>query len=339
MTRRDRRGGAANRTASVGAAFSLLALLAGTHGCAPDRPAATAAAVVDDRGRPHDATRPRTRVISLIPAMTETLVAIGAGDRLVARTRYDEDPVLADLPSVGGGIDPSLEFLARLDPDLVVLWASGASGVRLEDRLDEIGLDWYGAAARTVDDFRRHARNLGRLVGLADRADSVIARVEGDLEAAAELWSGNTAVEVVYVVQRDPPMTTGPGTFLDSLLAAAGAVNAFGDIAGSWPLVSIEEVVRRNPAYVVVPVRGYGVPRVPSGYRDPSAERLGAHPGWAVVPAVVAGRVISVDATLFGRPGPRMGGAALYLATRLHGASRPGAVPPHSPAGADSNGS
>ena len=276
-------------------------------------------AVVDDRGRAHDPSVPRTRIVSLIPAVTETLVAIGVADRLVARTRYDEDPLLAHLPSVGGGIDPSLEFLARLKPDLVILWASGANGVKLEDRLGEIGVDGYAAAIQTVDDYRRHARNLGRLVGLSAGADSVIARVEGDFEAAMRSWSGRGAVEVVYVVQQEPPMTVGPGTFLDSLLAVAGAVNTFGDIVGFWPLVSMEEVVRRDPEYVIVPVQGYGTPRLASGVRDPSAEGLRARPGWAAVPAVVAGRVISVDGSLFGRPGPRMGEAALYLAMRLHG--------------------
>ena len=278
--------------------------------------------MVDDRGRAHDPSAPRTRIVSLIPAVTETLVAIGGADLLVARTRYDEDPVLADLPSVGGGIDPSLEFLAQLDPDLVVLWASGASGVLLEDRLGEIGLNWYAAAIQTVDDFRRHARNLGQLVGRSAAADSVIARAERDIEAAARSWSGQDPVEVVYVVQPEPPMTVGPGTFLDSVLGAAGAVNAFGDIVGSWPLVSMEEVVRRNPDYVIVPVQGYGVPEVPPEYSDPSFERLRSRPGWAAVPAVSAGRVISVDGSLFGRPGPRMGEAALYLATRLHGRRR-----------------
>ena len=275
--------------------------------------------MVDDRGRAHEPSAPLTRIVSLIPAVTETLVAIGGADRLVARTRYDEDPALADLPSVGGGIDPSLEFLAQLDPDLVVLWASGANGVLLEDRLDEIGLDWYAAAIQTVDDFRRHARNLGRLVGLSAAADSVIARVERDLAAAERLWSGRDPVEVVYVVQLEPPMTVGPGTFLDSLLGTAGAVNAFGDIVGSWPLVSMEEVVRRDPVYVIMPVQGYGTPEARPGYRDPSIGRLGARPGWSAVPAVAVGRVISVDGSLFGRPGPRMGEAALYLATRLHG--------------------
>ena len=277
-------------------------------------------AVVDDRGRLHDVSVPRTRIVSLIPAVTETLVAIGAADRLVARTRYDDEPGVAGLPSVGGGIDPSLEFLAGLAPELVVLWASGANGVRMEDRLNEVGVDWYGAALETVDDFRRHARNLGRLVGLGDRADSLIAAVGGQLEAAAGSWAGRNPSEVVYVVQLDPPMTVGPGTFLDSLLAAAGAVNAIGDIRGNWPLVSMEEVVWRDPEYVIVPVPGYGTPEVPPGYRDPAAARLAARPGWSAVPAVAAGRVISVDASLFGRPGPRMGEAVLYLASRLHGA-------------------
>ncbi|MDE2762824.1 MAG: helical backbone metal receptor [Gemmatimonadota bacterium] len=302
-------------------AVALSAPLAALAGCAPDRePEVVPSAVIDDRGRPHDVSAPRTRVVSLIPAVTETLVAIGAADLLVARTRYDEATEVAELPSVGGGIDPSVEFLAALAPGLVVLWASGANGPRLEDRLDEIGVPWYGAALETVDDFRRHAGNLGRLVGLAERADSLIARVEEQLEAAAGSWAGRDPVRVVYVVQSDPPMTAGAGTFLDSVLDAAGAVNAFRDIRGNWPLVSMEEVVRRDPAYLIVPVQGYGTPVAPPGYRDPSAVWLAARPGWSAVAAVAAGRVISVDASLFGRPGPRMGEAAMYLASRLHGA-------------------
>ena len=126
-----------SRARAACASVALCGSLAALGGCAPDRGAAVAAgAVIDDRGRPHDVSVPRTRVVSLIPAVTETLVAIGAADRLVARTRYDEAAAVAELPSVGGGIDPSLEFLAALAPGLVVLWASGAGGPRLEDRLD-----------------------------------------------------------------------------------------------------------------------------------------------------------------------------------------------------------
>ena len=181
------------------------------------------------------------------------------------------------------------------------------------------GWDGTERLSRRWGDFRRHAGNLGRLVGLAERADSLVTRVDEQLGDAAGSWVGRDPVRVVYVVQADPPMTVGPGTFLDSVLAAAGAANAFGDLRGNWPLVSMEEVVRRDPEYVVVPVPGYGTPAAAPDSRDPAVERLAGRAGWSAVPAVAAGRVISVDASVFGRPGPRMGEAALYLATRLHG--------------------
>jgi len=85
----------------------------------------------------------------------------------------------------------------------------------------------------------------------------------------------------------------------------------------------LEEVVRRDPGYVIVPVAGYGTPSIQPGYRDPSLDRLAASSGWAALSAVKAGRVVSVDASLFGRPGPRMGEAALYLAYRLHRGPQP----------------
>ena len=308
-------------------AISALAIPVVLGSCAPDRGQPVAAgSVVDDAGRLHSISTPRSRIVSLVPAATETLIALGAMDRLIARTRYDEQPGVISLPSVGGGIDPSIEFLAELAPELIILWPGGGSGGggSLGDRLSEVGLDWYGAELQTLADFRRHTRNIGHLVGFANRADSLIASVEAELDAAAMSWSGRSPVDVLYVVQSDPPMTVGPGTFLDAVLGAAGGANVFWDIGGQWPLVSLEEVVWRDPAYVIVPLPGYGTPAVPPGTRDPSADRLAGMPGWSVVPAVAAGRVISVDASLFGRPGPHMGDAALYLSLRLHGGAAPG---------------
>ena len=298
------------------AACVLLAACARGDGAAegPD-------AVADDLGRLHSASSPRARIVSLLPAVTETLLALGAGDRLVARTRYDEQPELSRLPSVGGGIDPSLEFLAELAPDLVVLWPAAGSGVSLGNRLDALGLAWYGARVQTMEDFRRLAGNLGRLTGTPDRADSLVAAVAGDLAAARASWAGRAPVEAAYVVQRDPPMTAGPGTFLDSLLTAGGVSNVFADMDGPWPMVSLEEVVWRDPEYLILPVAGLDSADGPRlGAR--AVERLAASPGWRAVPAVAAGRVATVDASLFGRPGPRMGEAARFLAARFHGAGR-----------------
>ena len=292
--------------------------------CAPDHPNAPAGSVVDDAGRLHHNTAGSpSRIVSLIPAVTETLVALGAGERLVARTPYDEQPQLAALPVISALLQPSVEALTRFDPDLVVMWPSGGDGGAVGEQLDRVGIGWYGAAIQTMADFERNARNLGILLDLDRQADSVVAAMQADLNGARARWSGRDPVEIFHVVQLDPPMTVGPGTFLDSVFVAGGAVNAFADIDGNWPRVSLEEVLWRDPDYVVVPVEGYGTPPIPPGYRDPSLGRLAAAPGWAALSAVADGRVVSVDASLFGRPGPRMGEAARYLAYRLHGGPPP----------------
>lgn len=313
----------ADTTRSVSARLSVVCLLSLLGSCTPDRPEAPAGGVADDAGRLHDPAEPRRRIISVVPGVTETLVAIGATDRLVARTEYDEQPELAALPVLSALLQPSVEALTRLDPDLVIMWPSGGDGGAVGEQLDRAGIGWYGAAIQTMSDFERNAHNFGRLLGLDRRADSVIAAVRADLTDARVAWSDRAPVEVFHVVQLDPPMTAGPGTFLDSVFVAGGAVNVFEDIMGNWPRISLEEVVRRDPEYVIVPVADYGTPSIQPDYRDPSIERLAASPGWAALSAVAEGRVVSVDASLFGRPGPRMGEAARYLAYRLHGGPLP----------------
>lgn len=301
----------------------LIAALVMLAGCAPDTRPVPTGAVVDDAGRLHTVSAPRARIVSLVPAVTETLVALGAAERLVARTRYDEQPELASLPVVSGVLEPSVEVLAGMSTDLVVMWPSGGNGSAIGGRLDHVGIEWYGSAIHTVADFERHARNLGRLLDLESQAESVITSVRADLVDAKGSWSGQSPARIFYVVQMDPPMTVGPGTFLDSIFAAGGAANVFADIEGDWPLVSLEEVVWRDPDYVVVPVSAYGTPTVRPNDPDASLDQLASSAAWSLIPAVAAGRVLSVDASLFGRPGPRMGEAARYLAYRIHGARDP----------------
>lgn len=312
------------RACGLGAATALVGACALAASCAPDaRVLPDEDVVVDDAGRLHSVLDPRTRVVSLVPSVTETLVAIGAADRLIVRTQYDNQPELASLPVVNAVLEPSVEAIRALAPDLVVMWLTGGDGGSVGERLGAVGIDWYGASIQTVADFERNARNFGRLLHLADRSDSVITSVRTELALARAEWTGRQPAEVFYVVQLDPPMTVGPGTFLGSIFSAGGAANVFADIKGNWPRVSLEEIVWRDPEYVVVPVAGYGTPRIPPGYRDPSLDRLATSPAWALLGAVKAGRIVSVDADLFGRAGPRMGEAARYLARRIHGVGSP----------------
>lgn len=309
---------------------ALLALLLGVAACerapaadvtlpardAPRTPAAgaapavaTPAGVIDDSGRPLQATEPPRRIISLIPAVTETLVALGVRDRLVARTNYDRDPALAALPSVGGGLTPSVEWLATRQPDLVVAWPDATSR-SLVERLRALDIPVYAARTETLADAFRTIRNLGELLGVPARADSLEAALRAELDSVRAATAGRPRPSVLYLASLDPPAAAGPGTFIGELIDAAGGRNILDDAGWPWPQVAVEEIVRRRPDVIILSLGGPGA----AG----AAERLRTLPGWSDLPAVRHGRVHTVDPDRFNRPGPGVVHAARALMTLLH---------------------
>ncbi len=262
--------------------------------------------VLDDAGVSHYAAPHRRRVISTIPGVTDLFVSLGATDRLVGRTRYDTRAEVAHLPSIGGGLDPDLETLTVLEPDLVVMWTD-TDARSMTTRIAELGIETYAGQLRGMDDFRQHARQLGQLTGLEAEVAEVLAGIERTFDGIQGRIAGAERPTVLYVIAVDPPMVAGPGTFLDDLVTISGGVNVFADLKMAWPQVSMEAIVQRNPDVVVVSVQG--------GSHAPLAER---DDGWSQVEAVREGRVIRVDPNLFNRPGPGVGEAALSLARALH---------------------
>ena len=125
--------------------------------------------------------------------------------------------------------------------------------------------------------------------------------------------AGVPALTALYVTWHDPPMTTGPGTFIDSIITVAGGQNIFSAATGDWPQVSMEEIVRRDPDVVILPVN----------LGDPSVAWLDKTPGWRDLRAVRTDRVLLVDTDLFSRPGPQVVEAAIQLARLLHPAKFP----------------
>ena len=262
--------------------------------------------VVDDVGDTLRTEAPRTRVVSMIPSVTELLIALGRTDRLVGRTRYDTDQLLSALPSVGGGLDPDMESLVALRPDLVVLWPDhDMRGVGA--RLQELGVPTYGARIEGLADFRRHAAAIGDLINLRSAADSLVHALDEDLARVRAAVSGRDRPTVAYVISLNPPMVAGPGTFVDSLIAVAGGRNAFPDLTAPWPQISLEEVVRRDPDYVAFSVA------------DQDALALvRTAVGWERVAAVREERLAAFDPDRFNRPGPGIADAAAELARWLH---------------------
>jgi iron complex transport system substrate-binding protein len=295
------------------AALACLALLLPLAACGregEEGASASAApiAVVDDAGDTLRLPAPAQRIVSLAPNATETLVAIGAKPQLVGRSDYDTGLGVDSVASVGGALDPSLERLVALRPDLVIGWHSaGANPVR--DRLRELGIPFLAVRTTDTTDVFRIIGVLGRVTGRDASADSVSAAVRAQLAAVRASVAGRPPRTAFYVVGDEPLMTAGPGTFTVQLLELAGGRTAFPDATGQPQYVSMEELVRRQPEIVLLPVGEGGEARV---------AELSTRPGWRELNAFRAGTVRVLPADQVHRMGPGIAETARLFRDALH---------------------
>ncbi|HEX5870571.1 MAG TPA: helical backbone metal receptor [Longimicrobium sp.] len=292
------------------AAVAALLALSACGGRAPDASASssTPIAVVDDAGDSLRLASPAKRIVSLAPNATETLVAIGALPQLVGRSDYDVGLGVDSVASVGGALDPSLERLIALRPDLVIGWHSaGANPVR--DRLRELGIPFLAVRTTDTTDIFRTLGVLGRVTGRDAAADSVAAAVRAELAAVHASVAGRPRRSAFYVVGDEPLMTAGPTTFTVQLMEIAGGRTAFPDATGQPQYVSMEELVRRQPEVILLPVGQGGAARV---------AELAARQGWRELNAFRAGTVYALPADSVNRMGPGIAATARRFRDVLH---------------------
>ena len=265
---------------------------------------------VDDAGDPLPALARPSRIVSLNPATTEILFASGAGDRVVGRTHWDGwPPEVLDVPDLGDGIRPSIETVIGARPDLVVLYASGENRDAAR-ALRAAGIAVISLRIDRIVDFERAATLLGDAVGEPERARAVVDSVRATLERVRVAAAARRSRPTVFMLSWETPlMTIGSGSFLSELVEIAGGRNVFGDLAGPSPQVAFEEVLRRDPDFILG--------------RPETAGKLGANARWRGLPAVRDGHVLVMDTVLVGRPGVRLGEAAVSIARLLH----PGVIP------------
>lgn len=276
----------------------LLALAA----CRPTPAIQTTVMAVDDAGDTVRLAAPARRVVSLIPASTELLFAIGAGSTVVGRTRYCDYPAAtAAVADLGDGIKPNIEAVVAQHPDLVILYNSGQNAAAVA-RLRELGIASLRLNTDQLADVGRVSRLLGRLTGRAAGADSLVGAFDTALAAATRPAIGPKP-RVLLLVWEQPPMTVGRGSFLSELLERAGAENLFADVGSSSGVVSIEAVASRNPDLVLTTAEG------PSSFAT--------RPEWQVVPAVRERRFLQVSGSEFERPSPRAPQAIRELVSAL----------------------
>ena len=264
------------------------------------------------------ATGEAHRVVSLAPAFTETLIALGATDRVVGIGKYDPDvPGRADVPRLGDAMSVDLESLTALQPDLVLVNAT-----ILADRLAPVAARIRVVVLPTdrLDDALRAVDEIARMTGRAEAGVRLRAGIDKSLQearsrAAARREEGKRSPRVLVVVQRRPYYTAGAGSFVDDLLRAVGAENVFGDVAQPWPTVSEESIVAGAPDVIL---------DASVGDVDTEEGRAALRRDWdrlSTIPAVRTGRVLVIREDAIFRAGPRIPEALATLERLLYGAA------------------
>jgi iron complex transport system substrate-binding protein len=286
----------------------LIAALSALAACKPGGGHA-ATALTDDFGDTVIVGSAPRRVVSLNPTTTEIVFALGGGDRLVGRTHWDLYPPAAEaVPDLGSGIRPNVEAVLGAHPDLVLLYASNDNRPAAA-RLRAAGVTTLSLKVDHISDFHRTVHLIGLLLGDSARAASVSDSVARTLDRVRNATASLPRPTVFWHIWDAPLITIGHGSYMDELITIAGGSNVYGDMPAVSPTVGIEDVLRRNPHYIITGSEG--------------ALKIRLDPRWSASPAVREGRVLVVDTALVGRPATRLGEAALSLASLLHpGATR-----------------
>jgi len=257
--------------------------------------------VRDDLGRAVSVARRPERILSLLPSFTETLFALGAGERVVGVDDFSDYPEAAQrLPKLGGLYDAQLERALSLQPDLIFI-SEGSAAVT---PLSRAGAAVWAGSPRKLEDVYRIIELTAQLIGCPREAASLVARMKAQIAAAEARVQDLPRVSVYY--ELDPaPYSVGPSSFIGSLITKAGGVNVVPAELGEFPKLSPELVVSSNPQVII----------------GASLADVEHRPGWAKISAVVQRRVYAwsaEEAHLLSRPGPRLPEGLRALAQRLH---------------------
>ena len=271
--------------------------------------------VTDDRGRTITLAAPPQRVVSLLPSLSETVCELGQCHRLGGVDRYSNFPAaLQKLPQLGGGLDPNIEAVVAVRPDVVLVAASS----RAAERLEALGLKVVVLEPKTHADVQRVLRKVAQALGqpVAD-ADRVWRHIDAAVSAAAQSLPASAKGARVYFEVNRAPYGAGTTSFIGETLTRLGVRNILGPELGPFPKLNPEFVVRANPDVIMVGARNF------SGMAD--------RPGWKGMKAIAQNRlcVFSLDESdMLVRPGPRMAEAARLMAACIAAKTNPQGAKP-----------
>lgn len=264
--------------------------------------------VVDELGRTIRIPQPIRRIVSLSPSSTETIYALGLQDRLVGDTDYcDYPPDAQKKTKVGGATNPSLEVIASLHPDLVLV--TKLNRLETTQSLAELGIPSYATDPHTVAEILSSIKTLADVLGVREAGASVADEMQHRLDDLRHRLDNLLPKRVLFVVWTQPLISTGQHTFLADALRHAGGVSIVNS-SQDWPQVNLEEVAKLQPDFLVFAESQPG-----NSARE--VEKLATLPGWKIVHAV-RDRHYAVISDAVNRPAPRIVSAIEELARQLH---------------------
>ena len=265
--------------------------------------------VTDEVGRSVRIPEPVLRIVSLAPSLTETIYALGLQDRLVGDTDYcDYPPDAQKKTKVGGAINPSIEEIAALRPDLVLVTKS-LNRFETVHALSELGISSYATDPHTVQEILSSTERLADVLGAPQTGTALAAELQRRLADLQQRLRGIPPRRVLFIVWSSPLISVGQNTFIADALRHAGAVSIV-DSSQDWPQMSVEEVVRLQPDYLV-----FAASHSDAAQNDFDA--LAERPGWRGLDAVRQRR-FAVISDAVNRPAPRIVSAIEDLARQLH---------------------
>ena len=261
------------------------------------------------------ASRAPARIVSLIPAVTEMIYAIGDGARVAAVSSYDHFPAeVARLPRVGGLLDPSVERILAIKPDLVVLYATQKE---LIDRLDRAGIPYYNYQHQALPDIMSTIRAVGMRIGSSARAEALASEMERALAEIRAKTAGLKHPATLLVFERDPASlrnvyASGGYGFLHDMLEIAGGRNVFAGVKQQAVQASTEMLIASKAEVIVELLYGDSLKNADIDSELRAWDALGS------LPAVRSHRIAALTGDEFVVPGPRVVGATRKLARLIH---------------------
>jgi iron complex transport system substrate-binding protein len=266
--------------------------------------------VTDDDGVEITIETEPERIVTFAPSATEIVFALGLGDRLVGVSGpFDDYPAeAADIEPVGGagdfGVDPNIEQVVDLDPDLFLTIKGGD---QWKVRLRDLGVPVVTLDAADFDDLLADIETVGRITGAVDEAEALVAGMQAEADEVEAALEGIAPVTCFYETFYPPLYTVGPGTFIYDLLERAGCDPVTSSAAQQYPEWSVEDLVDQSPDVYLV-----------SSESGASARAVARRAGFEAIDAVAQGHVEPVDSSLAERPGPRIVQGLVLIARALH---------------------